>query len=221
MGRRARVTRDEVLAAARDAFGERGYEGTTLAAIAGRVGVSPAALLRHAPTKDALFQAAMTQPPPPGPLPMAFLAEVEADADPRAVLRKLARTAIPFIEGQLAGNIARWMYEKSGNGGVRVLQLPYDPKSKASPPRRVLAMLEDYLRRAGRAGRIRVRDPRAAAVAFMGTMNAFVFFHRVLNIVDPPLSLDQYLGTVLDVWTRGILREQPARPAASSRRKKR
>ena len=57
MGRPAKVHREDVLAAARDAFVRGGYEGTTLADISARLGVSPAALLRHAPTKQALFTA--------------------------------------------------------------------------------------------------------------------------------------------------------------------
>ena len=59
MGRRAKVSREQVLAAARELFVARGFEGTTLAAIAGALALSPAALLRHAPTKQALFEAAM------------------------------------------------------------------------------------------------------------------------------------------------------------------
>jgi AcrR family transcriptional regulator len=50
MGRRPRVTRDEVFRAAREAFAERGYEGTTLTAIGSRLNVSAAALLRLAPS---------------------------------------------------------------------------------------------------------------------------------------------------------------------------
>lgn len=206
MGRPARVTRDEVMRAAREAFAERGYEGTTLTAIAARVGLSPAALLRHAPSKHALFAAAMSSREGSGrEFLMAFLAEVDAAAeDPREVLRRLAETVIPFIEGEMGENIARWMYAKTVESR-RTLRLPFDPRSKSNPPRRVLVLLEDYLRRASRAGRVRVRDPRAAALAFMGSMNAYIFFHRVLNIVDPPVPLDRYLDTILEIWTRGAI----------------
>ena len=55
MGRTARVTREQVLAAARDEFVHRGFEGATLAGIGARLQISPAALLRHAPTKRELF----------------------------------------------------------------------------------------------------------------------------------------------------------------------
>jgi TetR/AcrR family transcriptional regulator, mexJK operon transcriptional repressor len=204
MGRPARVTRDQVLKAAREAFAARGYDGTTLAAIAARLGLSPAALLRHAPTKAALFTAAMNEPPAADrPFPVAFLAEAGV-ARPREVLEELARALIPFIEAQMSESIACWMYAKSAQDR-RTIRLPWNPRAENSPPRRVFALLEGYLRRASRAGTVRVRDPKAAAMAFMGNLNAYVFFHRVLPLVDPPLPLDRYIDTLLDIWSRGAV----------------
>jgi AcrR family transcriptional regulator len=212
MGRRAKVTREEVLKAARDAFGVRGYDGTTLAAIAARLGISAAALLRHAPTKHALFAAAMAPAEAlAGPFPMGFLAEADPER-PREVLRRLARTAIPFIEAQMAESIARWMYSK-GAGEAAAIPIPWNPRSEKSPPRRVFALLEAYLRRASRAGSVRVRDPRAAAMAFMGNINAYIFFHQVMHLVDPPIPLDRYIDTFLDIWSRGAF--VPARKTDS------
>jgi AcrR family transcriptional regulator len=205
MGRRARVTREQVLGAAREAFAETGYHGTTLTAIASRLGVSAAALLRHAPGKRELFTAAMTPPDPEGSFPLGFLAEAEGNRDPRIVLRRVAETAIPFIESQLAGNIAVWMYAKTAEQ-ARTIRLPFDPRSRSTPPRRAFVLLEGYLRRASRAGRLSVRDPRAAAMTFMGAINAYVFFHRVVPVVQPPLALDRYIDTLLEIWTRGALR---------------
>jgi len=202
MGRRARVTRMDVLKAAREAFAARGYDGTTLATIGARLGVSPAALLRHAPTKAALFAAAMDDSPGhEPPFPMAFLAEADP-ARPREVLRRLALTVIPFIEAQMSESIARWMFSKSAELGAAI-RLPWNPRSENSPPRRVFALLEAYLRRAARAGSVRVRDPRAAAMAFMGNINGYIFFHRVMHLVDPPIPVDRYVDTFMDVWSRG------------------
>jgi AcrR family transcriptional regulator len=204
MGRPARVTRGQVLQAARDAFAARGYAGTTLAAIAARLGVSPAALLRHAPTKAALFGAAMAEPPTPDrSFPMAFLAQADV-ANPRGVLRELAHTAIPFIEAQMSESIACWMYAKNAEERS-TLRLPWNPRAQNSPPRRVFALLEGYLRRAARAGTLRIRDPQAAAMAFMGNLNAYAFFHRVIPLVDPPVPLERYVDTLLDIWSRGAL----------------
>jgi AcrR family transcriptional regulator len=209
MGRRARVTREQVLGAAREAFAEGGYHGTTLTAIASRLGVSAAALLRHAPGKRELFTAAMAPLEVEGAFPFGFLAAADGHEDPRVVLRRLAETAIPFIESQLAGNIAVWMYAKTAEQ-ARTIRLPFDPRSPSTPPRRVFGLLEAYLRRAARARRLSVRDPRAAAMTFMGAVNAYVFFHRVVPVVQPPLALERYIDTLLEIWTRGALRRAGA-----------
>ncbi len=168
MGRPARVTREQVLIEARRAFAERGFDGTTLANIGARVGVSPAALLRHAPSKRALFALAMESEPAGQALPTDFLAAVPLSEDPARVLRRLAREFIPFIE------------QKMGE------------------------TLEAYFRRARAGGKISLRQPRAGALAFLGSLQSYVFFHRVLRIA-PPVPLDTYLDTVMDLWRRGAL----------------
>jgi AcrR family transcriptional regulator len=207
MGRPAKVSREGVLRAAREAFSERGFDGTTLAAISARVGLSPSALLRHAPTKEALFSAAMSAPAEELP-PIEFLVHAAADDDPAKVLRRLAFAVVPFLEAKLGENIARWLRAKTGDE-ARTIRLPFDPRKRPSPPARALALLEDYFRRASRAGRLEVRDPRAAALAFLGSLNAYVFLHRVMRIADPPVPLRRYVDTLLEIWDRGAIR--PAR----------
>jgi TetR/AcrR family transcriptional regulator, mexJK operon transcriptional repressor len=204
MGRPARVSREEVLRAAREAFGERGYDGTTLADIASRVGLSPAALLRHAPGKEALFAAALASGQAGEPFPMAFLAEVDPAQDPRRVLRRFAEVFVPFLEAKMGQSIALWLRSRVPVS-ARTIRLPFDPRAVDSPPRRVLALLEEYFRRAARAGRLRLADPRAAAMGFMGSFHAYVFLHQVLKVQDPPLPLARYVDAVLDVWTRGAI----------------
>src|SRR6185295_8633822 len=143
----ARVSRDDVLRAAREAFGERGYEATTLAEIATRVGVTPAALLRHAPGKEALFTAAMASGHAAEPFPMAFLADVDPAEDPRRVLRRLAHVLVPYLEAKMGQSIALWMRRRTAERS-RTLRLPFDPRAVDSPPRRVFVLLEEYFRRA-------------------------------------------------------------------------
>ena len=73
MGRPAQVTKEQVLRTAREAFAQRGFEGATLELIGRRLGISAAAVLRHAPSKDALFREAMTTIEPDMRLPVEFL----------------------------------------------------------------------------------------------------------------------------------------------------
>lgn len=207
MGRPAKASREEVLRAAREAFAERGYDGTTLAAIGARVGLSPAALLRHAPTKEALFSAAMAVPVEEIS-PIEFVAHAQGDEDPSRVLRRTAYAVVPFIESKLGENIARWLRARTADA-ARTIKLPFDPRKRPSPPARALALLEGYFRRASRAGRLDVRDPRAAALAFLGSLNAYVFLHRVMRIADPPVPLRRYVDTLLEIWSRGAIRSGP------------
>ncbi len=203
MGRRPRVTRDEVFRAAREAFAERGYEGTTLSAIGSRLDVSAAALLRHAPSKEALFREAMAAGEAEAGLPSDFLADLPDSESPARALRRLATALVPFIEQKMGENIAHFLRARTEEE-ARTVRLPFDPRRKSSPPARVLAALEAYFRRARAAGRLRLRDPRAGALAFMGAVQSYVFIHRVARIT-PPIPLPRYLDTLLDVWTRGAL----------------
>lgn len=220
MGRRARVDRGQVLEAARELFAARGYEGTTLAAIAARLALSPAALLRHAPTKQALFEAAMAPPENGLRVPLEFLAEVDADArDPRAVLAEIGRRFVPFIEEKLGQTIALWLRGNVLAAATSLESLPllFDRDRRPTPPERALALVEGYFRRAKRAGRLELSDPRAAAVAYLASLHAYVALHRLVRAVDPPLPLERYLETLIEVWSRGAVRE-PA-PKAAPRRK--
>ncbi len=243
MGRNPRVTRDQVLAAARETFVEHGFAGATLADIGARLSVSPAALLRHAPSKEALFHAAMGQPDP-DLLPLEFLEEYDGTEDPRPILRRVGEVFIPFLETRIRGLVARWVYFKTAPKGafegapeggfksapkgafkatpegafnsaaegsfknvpgVGKIPLPFDPSQRPTPPQKNFRFLEDYLRRAGRRGRIRVKDHRAAALAFLATLHSYVFMQQVMQILEEPLSVDDYLDTVVDVWARGVV----------------
>ena len=203
MGRTARVTREQVLTAARDTFVERGFDGATLAAIGARVGVSPAAVLRHAPTKRDLFLASMGTVEPDME-PLAFLDDVDGSADPAGVLRKVAETMVPFLESKIQEVVARWVHFKTFPG-VGKIPLPFDPSARPTPPQRNLRFFENWIRRAVRAGRLSVKDPRAAAFAYFSTIHSFVFLQHVLETLENPMPLDEYLDTVLGIWTRGAI----------------
>jgi AcrR family transcriptional regulator len=56
---RSRASREAVLAAARGQFAERGYERTTVRAVATRAGVDPSMVIRYFGSKEGLFAAAV------------------------------------------------------------------------------------------------------------------------------------------------------------------
>jgi hypothetical protein len=141
--------------------------------------------------------------------PIEFVAHARGDEDPARILRRVAFAVVPFIEAKLGENIARWLRAKTPDE-ARTIKLPFDPRKQPSPPARALALLEDYFRRASRARRLEVRDPRAAALAFLGSLNAYVFLHRVMRIADPPVPLPRYVDTLIQIWKHGAIRT-PAR----------
>ncbi len=217
MGRRARATRDQVLKAAREVFAERGYEGTTLARIAARLGVSPAALLRHAPTKEALFGAAMAFSDQTLSAPFEFLDSLEGAEEPLSVLRKIAERAVPILEATFAESVVHWFHARKAEEGPVTIALPFDPRGKTTPPQQAFHLIESYMRRAVKSGKLRVLDVRAAAASFQGALFAYVSFHRFFRILDPPIPLRRYLDTVLEIWARGAI---PGPPRNSTRRRR-
>jgi AcrR family transcriptional regulator len=60
------TTREEILAAARDSFAKRGYDATSLRAVASRAGVDPALVRRFFGSKEDLFIAALESALRPG-----------------------------------------------------------------------------------------------------------------------------------------------------------
>src|ERR1700737_503978 len=161
MGRPPRIRRDQILETARGVFAQKGFEGATLADIASELRVTPAAVLRHVSSKQELFRAAMRGRVTAPPDFILELASVDASVDPRIVLRNIAERFVPFVEKVIAENIAVYMRQRS-----RSLLLPFDPDAADSPPRRGLAVVTDYFRRAMEAGVIRSGDPRAKALIF-------------------------------------------------------
>ncbi|MFN7942174.1 MAG: TetR/AcrR family transcriptional regulator [Thermoanaerobaculia bacterium] len=207
MGRRPKVERTQVLAAARFVFAERGFDGATLAAIAARVGVSPAALLRHARSKQELFEAAMAPAEDEVAPPIEFLAEIDAaKSEPAAVLRRVGEVFVPFLEQVLGRTMALWMRQNVLAAATPPDKLPllFDRERRPTPPQRAVVLLENYLRRATRARRLKVRDPRAAALGFLGALHAYVLLHRIARVFDPPLPLARYLDQLVDIWGAGL-----------------
>jgi hypothetical protein len=137
------------------------------------------------------------------------------------VLRRVAETMVPFLEEKLRATMARFVYFKAVDG-VGKVPLPFDPGVRPTPPQKNLKLLEDYFRRAVRHGRVRVSNPRATALAFLATIHSYVFMQAVLQVLEKPLPLAEYVDAVLEVWTRGAIAPptRPARPTRPTRQSK-
>src|SRR6266566_814571 len=170
------------------------------ARIARELRVTPAAVLRHARSKQDLFRAAMSSRITAPPEFILDLKNVDPRGDPRVVLRGIAERFVPFVEKIIAENIAVYMHERA-----RSLVVPFDADAQDSPPRRVLAIVGDYFRRAMDAGVIRRGDPRAFALLFMGSLQAYVMNHQILKVAPKPYPLGRYIDALIDLWSNGAI----------------
>ena len=201
MGRPPTITREQLLETARRVFAEKGFEATTLADIAAELRVTPAAVLRHVPTKQALFATAMRARHIELPAAIVHLQATGGAEDPRVVLRRLAEEFVPFVSKTIAENLAIYMHRRSQTSIV----LPFDVRDDDSPPRRGLRIVADYFRRAAEAGVLHVKDPRAAALLFMGSLQSYVLLHQVFNVAAKPYPLDDYIDALIELWTDGAI----------------
>jgi AcrR family transcriptional regulator len=213
MGRPPTISREQILRSARAVFSLKGFASATLADIAGELRVTPAAILRHFDSKQALFEAAMHTNVP---LPQCIvdLQTVDASTDPRVVLRRVAEEWVPFARTTIVQHLVVSMHARTNP----TLVVPFDPRAEDSPPRRGLKIVTSYFRRAKEAGVIQIRDPRAAALLFMGSLLSYVFIHHVLRVVEPPYPLNDYVDALLGLWSYGGFRGRKKRKPSQTDR---
>jgi AcrR family transcriptional regulator len=114
----SRSTRDRILDAAEALFAERGLAGTAVRDIAGEVGLNPASLYNHFPSKLALYEAVLERSVEPllEILQSAAKSEHPSDADIQfidMVMNHLERTP----------HLARLIHHEAVTGGVHMARL--------------------------------------------------------------------------------------------------
>jgi AcrR family transcriptional regulator len=103
-------TREAILAAARDAFAERGYDGASIRLIAGAAGVDPALVHHYFGTKDQLFLDAIQAPIDPGKIIPEALA-----GDRAGMGERLVRTMLSVWDSPAGGAAAGMLRSAVGN----------------------------------------------------------------------------------------------------------
>ena len=94
-------TREAILAAAREAFADRGYDRASIRAIATRAGVDPALVHHYFGTKDQLFLATVNAPIDPGEILPRVLR-----GDPDQLPERLVRTFLSVWDHPVTGPAA-------------------------------------------------------------------------------------------------------------------
>ncbi|MGV0740931.1 TetR/AcrR family transcriptional regulator [Mycolicibacterium sp. XJ870] len=107
--RRPKDRKEQIARAAADAFSSSGYHGVSMGLIAARVGISAAALYRHAPSKYHLFRTAVLALGQQLVDATAFADEQPADTDPDALRDALVAALIDTaLSNRHCGGLYRW-----------------------------------------------------------------------------------------------------------------
>ncbi len=93
-------TREAILAAARDLFAQRGFEATTMRAVASRAGVDAALIHHYFGTKDGLLEEALTLPVDPAQL-LAGVGDDPSRLGEEVVRRVLSAWDLPAVQPRL------------------------------------------------------------------------------------------------------------------------
>jgi TetR/AcrR family transcriptional repressor of mexJK operon len=174
-----------VLEAAKKHFTDHGYEGVSLDAIAETAGVSKVTIYSYFPTKEALFQAAVTYRVDrqfEGVDWQALDPEKPADA-----LSSIGRAFLALMRSPDVINHHRMLF-----GAQRADPAPAEGFFTAGPLKVVDAVAQ-YLRAADRAGSLRIPDARRAADQYLALFLGLGHIHALLGLGLPGKREDQEL----------------------------
>ncbi len=210
MARPISIRDEDILAAARQVFLERGIRGTS-AEVAERAGVSEGSIFKRFPSKDKLFQAAMRVDMDATITFTRQMAERAGESDVRAGLLELGANILQMFRLLLPMMMMRW-----SNPDEHVEELRQDE----SPPLQLLAALMDYFGAAVAARRIRAIDVEILSRAFLGALQNYAFFEVLMRVrKENPTPAVTFLRRLVDGLWVGFSPngERPLKPEGTAR----
>ncbi len=198
MARTGGVTRDDILRHARTAVGQFGPGKTTVADIAGLMGLSPASVYRFFPSKTALIEAVAEQVL--GELVLRIDENVSAEPPGWPKIAEAARTIAMFNWDLVKNRVAETMFEAG----------PLLRNERPAAVNRFLMHLRTifcrFLEEGVEAGRLRALDPDRTAVALIDGLS---FAYDLVTI--PRITRDEYgrrIDALLDLFLRGVTKKE-------------
>lgn len=187
MARPRAASKEAILEATLEVFQERGYEGTTIPAIAERLGVSQGTLYNYFPSKEKLLFACARAGGTPGAI-FTQLREQVGLRPVSALLTEAAVGVVRFLELRIPAILI---------GGARLASAD---RPGVEFPRRGLEAVRDYFAAEVDAGRLQ-GDPESLAWSFMGGLFYRAFFERVYGL---PRSFEGDADRFAREWARGF-----------------
>jgi len=195
--RRAGVDRrEQILREAIACFAEFGFRGTTVRALAARVGISEAALYRYYPSKESLYAAIIDRKMAAVDI-VAVLHPVAQRRDDREFFLGLAREIFSRVESD--PTFLRILYFSALEG--HTLAEPFFE----SRVKRLREFLTEYIKQSTAEGRFIEIDPVIASRAFLGMVFDHLNVRLVLGQTDAyPQPLDEVAETFVAIFLRGV-----------------
>ena len=192
MARPQSITDDEVLAAARAVFLEKGITAT-VEEVATRCGVGEATVFRRFPTKQALFVAAMdTDSEPAWARTFSERWPASRRTDTEDIRESLTALANEILSS--GRKMMPLMLMKMSNPGMWM--------TREKPPARVvraIQILTEFFTVQIDAGRVRGRDPRVAARIWMGALQHWIMFEAFMKPIDN-VPAEVFLGELVELF---------------------
>jgi AcrR family transcriptional regulator len=191
------VRRDQILRAASECFGTRGFHGTTTRDIAAAVGITEAALYRYFDGKEAIYTAILeARMATPDAVDAANQA-LAAGGDDEAVFGALLRALLAGVSSD--PSFIRLLFYSALEG--HQLAEPFREKRI----RRLREFLTSYLERRTREGAFRAIDPALGARFFIGLFVDYAIVRQVFGQGEAyPQTPEEVARSYVSIFLNGI-----------------
>lgn len=184
-----------IVEAAACLFMERGFEATSMDAIAAQAGVSKATLYARYPDKDALFREVIRHKCESAVDPAAFA--FDASRSPRETLIDIGRRFLALVTSVEAVAMHRLIVAECARA-PRVAELFFEVAVTKMKDRFI-----GWLEAENAAGRLHARDPEGAAWRFLGAVKAEAHMRASMGLpaVEPD-RLAAHVEDCADDWLK-------------------
>ena len=193
MARPTTISDEQILAAAREVFLERGIAATT-AEVARKAGVAEGSIFKRWKTKHELFFAALT-PDDEEPEFVRDLGAKVGAGDVCETLTEIGLLGIQFFRKIMPLAMMCWSNPAASG-------LPAQLTGPSPKPIRVLKKLAAYFAAEMQAGRLARRDAEVVARTFLGSIQHFAFLEIIdRNPDELPMPAEMFVrGLVHLIW---------------------
>ncbi|MEZ5288119.1 MAG: TetR family transcriptional regulator [Vicinamibacterales bacterium] len=206
-------TRQAIIDAALDLFGEKGYFGTTLRDVAAAVGIRESAIYNYFRGKEALFLALISADQE-SRLEHLDAALESAGGDARVLLEQLATRLLDDFRAPRQQRVFRILMS-DGIRLARAGRLNLVERMSAGRTR-----MRELMRRLVRDGVLRDADPDVLAMAFAAPLVMWRQMHAVDATQPAVRRPDRFVAQHVEQFLRGAAAPAPARRAATPGRRR-